>query len=80
MRVKVSMIKLGRGLTMTIHRGRLIGMVVVNFYPVGAREGVYLFGLFIYLFIYFLILRRMGKNKDLAHRTSTYFHTRRVSI
>ena len=26
------------------------------------------------------ILRRMGKNKALAHHTSTYFHTRRVSI
>ena len=28
----------------------------------------------------FFILRRMGKNKALAHHTSTYFHTRRVSI
>ena len=26
------------------------------------------------------ILWRMGKNKALAHHTSTYFHTRRVSI
>ena len=34
--------------------------------------------LFIYLFIF--ILRRMWKNKALAHHTSTYFHTRRVSI
>ena len=32
------------------------------------------------LFFFFLILRRMGKNKALAHHTSTYFHTRRVSI
>ena len=31
-------------------------------------------------FSLFFILRRMGKNKDLAHHTSTYFHTRRVSI
>ena len=31
------------------------------------------FYLFIYLFIFF-ILRRMGKNKALAHHTSTYFH------
>ena len=28
----------------------------------------------------FFILRRMGKNKAQAHHTSTYFHTRRVSI
>ena len=33
---------------------------------------------FVYLFIF--ILRRMGINKALAHHTSTYFHTRRVSI
>ena len=32
-----------------------------------------------FLFVFF-ILRRMGKNKALAHHTSTYFHTRRVSI
>ena len=31
-------------------------------------------------FFFFLILRRMGKNKALAHHTYTYFHTRRVSI
>ena len=31
------------------------------------------------LYIY-IILRRMGKNKALAHHTSMYFHTRRVSI
>ena len=31
-------------------------------------------------FFLFFILRRMGKNKALAHHTSTYFHTRRVSI
>ena len=31
-------------------------------------------------FFFFYILRRMGKNKALAHHTSTYFHTRRVSI
>ena len=37
------------------------------------------FGLGIFYF-FFLILRRMGKNKALAHHTSTYFHTRRVSI
>ena len=29
---------------------------------------------------FFFILLRMGKNKALAHHTSTYFHTRRVSI
>ena len=28
----------------------------------------------------FFILRRMGENNALAHHTSTYFHTRRVSI
>ena len=28
----------------------------------------------------FFILRRMGQNKAQAHHTSTYFHTRRVSI
>ena len=33
-----------------------------------------------HLFFSFFILRRMGKNKALAHHTSTYFHTRRVSI
>ena len=33
-----------------------------------------------YFFFFFFILRRMGKNKALAHHTSTYFHTRRVSI
>ena len=32
------------------------------------------------LYIYIYILRRMGKNKALAHHTSTYFHTRLVSI
>ena len=31
-------------------------------------------------FFFFFILRRMGKNKALAHHTSAYFHTRRVSI
>ena len=31
-------------------------------------------------FFFFFILRRMGKSKVLAHHTSTYFHTRRVSI
>ena len=30
--------------------------------------------------VFFFIQRRMGKNKALAHHTSTYFHTRRVSI
>ena len=29
---------------------------------------------------FFFILRRMGKNKALAHHTFTYFQTRRVSI
>ena len=33
-----------------------------------------------FLLFFFLILRRMGENKALAHHTSTYFHTRRVSI
>ena len=33
-----------------------------------------------FFFSSFFILRRMGKNKALAHHTSTYFHTRRVSI
>ena len=33
-----------------------------------------------YLFFLLYILRRVGKNKALAHHTSTYFHTRRVSI
>ena len=32
-----------------------------------------------YLLCLLFILRRMGKNKALAHHTSTYFHTRRVS-
>ena len=32
------------------------------------------------LLFFFFILRRMGKNKALAHHTSAYFHTRRVSI
>ena len=31
-------------------------------------------------FFFFFILRRMGKNKALAHHTCAYFHTRRVSI
>ena len=35
--------------------------------------------LFFFSFSFF-ILRRMGKNKALAHHTSAYFHTRRVSI
>ena len=35
---------------------------------------------FAFSFFFFFILRRMGKNKALAHHTSTYFHTRRVSI
>ena len=33
-----------------------------------------------YIFFFFFILRRMGKNKALAHHTSTIFNTRRVSI
>ena len=33
-----------------------------------------------FFFFFLFILRRMGKNKALAHHTSTYFHTRRVSI
>ena len=33
-----------------------------------------------FFFFFLYILRRMGKNKALAHLTSTYFHTRRVSI
>ena len=33
-----------------------------------------------FFFFFFFILRRMGKNKALAHHTSTYFHTRRVSV
>ena len=33
-----------------------------------------------FFFFFFFILRRMGKNKALAHHTSTCFHTRRVSI
>ena len=37
-------------------------------------------GLFYWLFFFFFFLRRMGKNKALAHHTSTCFHTRRVSI
>ena len=35
---------------------------------------------FFFFFLFFFILRRMGKNRALAHHTSTYFHTRRVSI
>ena len=35
---------------------------------------------YLVLLFFFFILRRMGKNKALAHHTSTYFHTRRVSI
>ena len=35
---------------------------------------------FILFYFIFFILRRMGKNKALAHHTSAYFHTRRVSI
>ena len=31
-------------------------------------------------FFFFVIVRRMGRHKALAHHTSTYFHTRRVSI
>ena len=31
-------------------------------------------------FCLYFILRRMGKNKAQAHHTSTYFHTRRVSM
>ena len=33
-----------------------------------------------FFFFFFFILRRMGKNKAEACHTSTYFHTRRVSI
>ena len=35
-------------------------------------EGIYKYG----VFFFFFILRRMRKNKALAHHTSTYFHTR----
>ena len=44
--------------------------------PVGARYSMGAATFFFSLFI----LRRMGKNKALAHHTSTYFHTRRVSF
>ena len=30
--------------------------------------------LFFFSFFFFIILRRMGKNKALAHHTFTYFH------
>ena len=33
-----------------------------------------------FFFLFFYILRRMGKNKALAHHTSTYFHTRPVVL
>ena len=39
----------------------------------------YRYGYFYFILFYFFILRRMGKNKALAHHTSTYFYTRRVS-
>ena len=29
----------------------------------------------VFFFLSFFILRRMGRNKALAHHTSTYFHT-----
>ena len=41
---------------------------------------VILFYFILFYFILFFILRRMGKNKALAHHTFTYFHSRRVSI
>ena len=31
--------------------------------------------LWFFFFFFFFILRRMGKNKALAHHTSAYFHT-----
>ena len=34
----------------------------------------------LFFFSFFFILRRMGKNRALAHHASTFFHTRRVSI
>ena len=42
-----------------------------NIYPTRTRRSD---------FFFFFILGRMGKKKALAHHTSTYFHTRRVSI
>ena len=33
-----------------------------------------------FFFFFFFILRRMGKNKALAHHTPTFFHARRLSI
>ena len=49
----------------------------------GATRAVHrysLTGFYLLFFFSSFILRRMGKNKALAHHTSTYFHTRRVSI
>ena len=43
------------------------------------RSLSYVSGIFFY-FSFFCILPRIGKNKALAHHTSTYFHMRRVSI
>ena len=35
---------------------------------------VFVGGVILCFFCFFFILRRMGKNKALAHHTSTYFH------
>ena len=47
---------------------------LLRFALISYARGLYFF------FFFFFILGRMGKSKALAHHTSTYFHTRRVSI
>ena len=37
-------------------------------------------GVFFFFFFFYPPADRMGKNKALAHHTSTYFHTRRVDV
>ena len=48
------------------------------FVPLTRATDIEVPGSIFWLFFFFSILRRMGKNKALAHHTSTYFHTRRV--
>ena len=74
----------GRGTMITgqsVRRTNMIGQSFRGTLVTGNRSGSkkekYDWPIF---FFFFFILRRMGKNKALAHHTSAYFHTRRVSI
>ena len=69
----------------TLHYGAIIRLHMTYYYYCCFMEGYSIYigtasTLYLRFFFFFFILRRMGKNKYLAHHTRMYVHTRRVSI